>query len=157
MQGLTLDSREFRVTISPEASQLLSRFVAYGTEQTRKLGEGERRAIVRDAFETLKNANVSVADLDRLAAGQIPKARNLTAEREQAPRVRATFRTIFGHDPNFKNSKENLAWNTLMYRIRFTRDLPAERRGITEYRRVFGRTPSSPLSWAAVRLLGYVR
>lgn len=155
--GVFQDAREFRVTMTTSTASILARFVAFGTEATRRLGEGERRAVIRDALETLRRADISIADLDRMARGQIPLMRNLVAEREQLPRVRATFRTIFGHDPNFQNAQENLAWNTLMYRIRFVRDLTAERRGITEYRRIFSRTPSAPMSWAAVRLLGYVR
>jgi hypothetical protein len=146
------------VGAAPSEVQSLATFIAYGiSPATVKLGEGERRALVRDALETMKTATVSAADLERLTRGQIPQFRNLTEERVLAPRTLKTFRTIYGHAPNFTNASENLAWNTLMYRIRFTRDLRQERQGIQEFRRIFHREPKDAFQWATVRVLGYVQ
>jgi hypothetical protein len=158
MTNLISDLREMRV-IATEADKLsLSNFITYGiSERTFALGEGERRALVRDALETMKTAKISPMDLERLTRGLIPQFRNLSAERAQVKRAQATFRTIYGHDPDFKNVEENLAWNTLMYRIRFPRDLTAERQGIQAFRELFRRAPQDPFQWATVRVLGYVR
>ncbi len=151
------DATSFRVTLAPQDQERLASFVDTGTSQaTQALGSGERRALVRDALDTMGRAPTQT-DLERLAQGQIPQTRNLTREREQLPRARSTFRTIYGRDPNFQNAQENLAWNTLMYRIRFTRDLAQEREGITTFRQTFRRAPSDPFQWAVVRVLGYVR
>ncbi|MEK6570292.1 MAG: hypothetical protein AABZ61_02915, partial [Bacteroidota bacterium] len=92
-----------------------------------------------------------------LAEGRIPLHRNLAREQAQLPRVRATFRTIYGHDPVFSDENENLAWNTLMYRIRFPRNLGLERQGITEFIHTFHRRPRDSFQWATVRVFGYVR
>ena len=127
------------------------------TPATVRLGSGERGAIYRDLVDTLGESRVTVVDMERSAPGQIPLQRNLTREREQLPRVRATFRSMYGRDPIFSNPEENLVWNTLMYRIRFPRDLTLERQGIVAFRRIFRRTPQDPLQWATVRALGYVR
>ena len=123
------------------------------------MGRGEREAVIRDLQEILGRtaANLPVADLDRISNGQIPLTRNLAYERSMVPRALATFRTIFGRAPNFQNPAENLAWNTLMYRIRFPRNLVLEREGIVEYRRTFRGSPQTPFQWAVVRVLGYVQ
>lgn len=158
MNQLQTDLRSFRLATSDEQQiQDLATFISYGlTEGSARLGSGERRAVVRDALETLRTTNLSPADLERLVHGQIPQARNLTEERRQATRALATFRTIYGHAPNFQNAEENLAWNTLMYRIRFPRNLEAETQGIQEFRATFHRTPQDPFQWATVRVMGYV-
>ncbi|MDQ5919711.1 MAG: hypothetical protein QG668_438, partial [Patescibacteria group bacterium] len=151
------DATSFRVMLAPQDQERLASFIDAGTTPaTQALGSGERRALVRDALDTMGRAPTQT-DLERLAQGQIPQTRNLTREREQLPRARSTFRTIYGRDPNFQNPEENLAWNTLMYRIRFTRDLAEERQGITTFRQTFRRAPSDPFQWAVVRVLGYVR
>lgn len=155
---LQADLRSFKLTASNEQQiQDLVTFISYGlTEESARLGSGERRAIVRDALETLRTTNISPSDLERLVHGQIPHARNLAEERKQSTRALATFRTIYGHAPNFKNTEENLAWNTLMYRLRFPRNLQAETQGIQEFRTTFRRAPQDPFQWATVRVMGYV-
>lgn len=145
---------------TPAPAPTVQSFVEQGTNPaSRALGTGERQAILRDLQEVLaRSANqIPVGDLERVANGQIPLTRNLAYERSMVPRALATFRTIYGHAPNFRNTEENLAWNTLMYRIRFTRNLTAEREGIAQFRRTFRTTPQSPFQWSVVRVLGYVR
>ncbi len=158
LSSIRSDAKEFKAKLSDEEALSLTNFITYGiSEKTRLLGEGERRAVVRDALETMKTSHIDPADLERMTRGIIPHYRNLTAERQQLPRVRTTFKVIFGHDPNFKDATENLAWNTLMYRMRFPRDLGAERAGILEFKRVFKKNPKEPFQWATVRVLGYVQ
>lgn len=142
----------------PTASTVPGFIETGSTPASRALGRGERQAILRDAQETMgrPESRIPASDLERMANGQIPLTRNLSYERSMAPRALATFRTIFGHAPNFQDERENLAWNTLMYRIRFPRDLTLERQGIAEFRRAFGRDPQTPFQWAAVRVMGYV-
>ncbi len=152
------DLRVLRLLSTPQVRTAQSIFLAYGaSDVTARLGIGERQALLRDAFETMRTAQVPVTDLERMARGIPPETRNLAQERAQLPRVRQTFRTIYGREPDFRNPEENLAWNTLMYRIRFPRNLSDERQGIVEFRRLFGRDPRDPFQWATVRVLGYVR
>lgn len=155
---LRKDAREFHTPMTDADSLTLANFVTYGiSERTRSLGAGERRALVRDALQTMGTSHLNAADLERMARGIIPEFRNISRERQQLPRVRSTFHAIYGHDPNFQNSQENLAWNTLMYRMRFPRDLAAERQGILSFRSMFHRDPVDPFQWATVRVMGYVR
>lgn len=145
---------EFKTTLSEDLAVIGANFVTYGVSAaTIKLGSGERLALVRDQLETL--GRIDLGALEQLATGQKPTTRNLPKEQAQVNKVLAMFRGLTGHTPNFKNAQEDLAWNTMMYRIRFTRDLVKERAGIVKFRAVFGRTPVSPLDWASVRAWGY--
>lgn len=136
----------------------IEEFLQLGTTlATKALGSGEREALLRDARETMGKSDIPVEDLERMAEGKIPKTRNLTIERSLVPRALATFKSIFNHAPNFQNTSENLAWNTLMYRIRFTRDLKKETQGIQKFRQIFKKLPSDPFQWSVVRVMGYVR
>lgn len=158
VRALDADARSFQVVLTPTDRDRFASFIDTGTTlETRALGSGERRALLRDALQTIGRSNLPTSDLERLARGQIPATRNLENERRQVPRARTTFRTIYGRDPDFQNAEENLAWNTLLYRIRFPRDLSAERQGIQEFRTLFGRSPQDPFQWATVRALGYVQ
>jgi hypothetical protein len=152
------DLRAFKVKAAEAERARITTFIRFGSgAASQALGEGERRALVRDALETMRRADIPLADLERMAQGEVPLTRSITEERKQVARALPTFQTIFGRAPNFKNPQENLAWNTLLYRIRFPRDIAAERRGITEFKRLFGRNPTDPFQWAVVRVLGYIQ
>jgi hypothetical protein len=150
------DAIAFKVGLTTEQETALTNFVSYGiSEKTKKLGAGERRAVLRDYLETVGRANVNWEDVERLAGGEKPVSRNLAKEQAQVGTVLQMFIKLTGHKPNFKNAQEDLAWNTLMYRIRFTRDLVKEKAGIKEFISIFNRVPTSTLDWSAVRVLGY--
>lgn len=139
-------------------SSTLEEFLRSGTTlATKALGSGERLALLKDARETMGRTDIPVEDLERMAEGKIPKTRNLTIERALVPRALATFQAMFNHAPNFKIDSENLAWNTLMYRIRFPRDLKQESQGIQEFKRTFKKNPSNPFQWSVVRVMGYMK
>lgn len=150
------DAIAFKVGLSEEQQTALTNFVSYGiSEKTKALGSGERRALVRDYLETVGRANVNWEDMERMTKGEKPVSRNLAKEQAKVGSVLQVFKKLVGHTPNFQDVKEDIAWNTLMYRIRFTRDLDKEKAGIAEFRAIFKRLPKSPLDWSAVRALGY--
>ena len=110
-------------------------------------------ALVRDQLETL--GRVSLTALEQLANGQKPADRNLPKEQAQVGRVQRYYKLLMGRNPNFQEPKEDLAWNTMIYRVRFARNLAKERVGIVKFKATFGRIPTSPLDWATVRAWGY--
>lgn len=151
------DLREFQMTATPAQIDRLQLFMAYGDSwATMRLGEGERRAVIRDVLQTLQIVTPTAEDLDRVTRGIKPQFRNLNAEKGQLIVVRQVFKKLYGRDPNFKDPKEDKAWNVLMYRVRFPRDLTIENKGRLDFIKRFGRVPTSPLDWATVRVLGYV-
>ncbi len=152
------DAKEFNVSLTSEQELAIARFIKNGiSPATIKFGQGERRAIMRDYLETVHRADVVWSDVERIANGQIPLTRNLAIERLRVVVALPAFRKVFGHDPTFKNATENLAWNTIMYRIRFARDLTKEAAGGASFKRLYKRSAASPFDWAIVRVLGYVR
>ncbi|MFH0874151.1 MAG: hypothetical protein V1846_04930 [Candidatus Komeilibacteria bacterium] len=152
------DGKQFGVILSATEATDAANFVTYGiSDATKDLGSGERRAVLRDYLETTKFSDIKWDDVARLADGAKPVNRNLKLEQSKVPAALKTFVRIFGHNPNFQNATEDVAWNTIMYRIRFTRDLAKEASGITKFKSIFKTTPSTPADWAAVRILGYVK
>ena len=105
-------------------------------------------------METVHRADFVWQDIERMANGQIPTARNLAIERTRVATALPVFHRLFGHNPNFKNATENLAWNTLMYRIRFSRDLAKESKGVKSYVATYKHNPKTPFEWSVVRVLG---
>ena len=151
------DAKEFRLTLTPDQAMAIRNFIVYGiSPATIKFGSGERRAIERDYMDTVARPEFVWSDIERMATGQIPVVRNLALERLRVSTVLPVFTRLFGHAPNFKNATENLAWNTLLYRIRFPRDLVREAKGLQKYYAIYRHNPTSPFSWAVVRVLGYV-
>ncbi len=141
--------------VEPTDKAAAVNFMTYGvSDATISLGYGERLALVRDQLQTL--GRIDIPALEQLANGQKPTARNLAKEQAERPRRLYAFQQIAGHDPNFKNTKDDLAWNAIMYRIRFPRDLAKETTGLAKFQAVFHRVPSGPLGWAVVRAWGYV-
>jgi len=158
LKQVLADAKEFGLALTQDQAVAIRNFVLCGNSAaTIKFGRGERRAIIRDYMETVHRSDVVWSDVERLATGLIPLARNLALERARVNTVLPVFRRIFGHDPNFKVYKENLAWNALLYRIRFARDLSKERAGLLAYRTLYSHDPLTPFSWAVVRVLGYVK
>ncbi len=152
------DAKEFRLTLTADQASAIRNFILCGiSDATYKLGQSERRAVMRDYMETVHRPNVVWTDVERLATGQIPFMRNAALEHASVNKILPIFRKIFGHDPNFKIAKENLAWNTLMYRIRFMRDMTKETKGVKAFSALYKRNPQSPLDWSVVRFLGYIR
>jgi hypothetical protein len=148
---------EFGYKVYGSQLKLYSLFIAYGVSHaTHNLGERERRAVVRDMLQII-GYGATAEDYHRLTIGLKPVTRNLGAEQRQVAAVRTLFRNIYKRNPNFKNPNDDLAWNVLMYRIRFPRDLSLEQVGIKRFRSILRRLPTSPLDWATVRGLGYIR
>ncbi len=148
----------FNVGVSPLEKEWIITFVCYGHSlPTVALGSGERRAMIRDYFETAYASQVYWGDIYRMSIGQKIVQRNLTKEVAQIERVITTFEMLYNRRPAFGLDAEDLSWNTLMYRIRFVRNLEKERLGIGRFETQFDRLPTSPYDWALVRVYGYVQ
>jgi hypothetical protein len=158
MSQVFADAREFHLWLTADQAMAVRNFIVYGiSPATIKFGQRERRAISRDYMDTVARPDYVWSDIERIATGQIPLKRNLVLERQRVNTVLPVFRRLFGHDPNFKVAKENLAWNTLLYRIRFPRDMVKEANGLKIYYSIYRHNPTTPFGWSVVRVLGYIR
>lgn len=159
---VTSSATEFRIVLVAIVQTTAANFVTYGTSSvTVALGSGERLAVVRDLFETLgTTVQADAAKLlkaaEEISSGQKPSVRNLAKERAQVQAALPAFRKLTGRDrPNFKNVKDDLAWNTILYRVRFPRNLAKERAGISKFRSLYKKVPKTPFEWAQVRAYAY--
>lgn len=159
---VTGSASEFSLAPSTTVQSAAANFVTYGTSATTvQLGSGERLAVVRDLFDTLgstvqADSSKLLLVAEQISNGQKPTVRNLAKERAQVNVALSAFRKLTGHDaPNFADAKDDLAWNTMLYRIRFKRDLTKERAGITKFKATFTKTPKTPTDWAIVRAWAY--
>lgn len=151
------DADFFKVPLTEEQLISITNFVVYGASfETIKLGSGERRAVIRDYFETVGRSDVIWEDIQRMSTGEKLIHRNLAKEQAQVGSVLIHFKKIVGHTPNFLVRIEDIAWNTLMYRIRFPRDLVKEQCGIDHFYEHYNKIPSTPMEWSIVRAIGYV-
>jgi hypothetical protein len=158
LKQVKTDARELNISLTTNQVQSIRNFIVYGISlSTIKLGQGERRAIARDYMETVHRSDFVWQDIERMANGQIPVTRNLAIERTRVAVAIPVFHRLFGHNPDFKNVTDNLAWNTLLYRIRFTRNLAKESKGIKSYVAAYKHSPKTPFEWSVVRVLGYVK
>lgn len=131
-------------------------FFANGTPATQSLGQREREALWRD-YVAVYDTEPTATALDKMATGIAPSV-DIAIEKTQAKNVLPYWRAITG-----KKTLEPVStwgfgvYSTLIYRVRYERDLKKEIRGIQKFRRAFRRAPSSPLDWAAVRAWGYLQ
>jgi hypothetical protein len=153
---VAMDTKEFGVSANESQLKTMSLFVSYGVSgETVKLGEGERRSVIRDYLDTIKTADINWQDVEKISTGKKPVSRNLNYEQEQVSDTLLMFKKVTGHNPNFKNKADDLAWNTMMYRIRFQRDLVKEREAIGTFKQTFFKSPKTPLDWAVIRSIAY--
>lgn len=160
--SVTSSATEFRVTLVAIVKTTAANFVTYGTSSvTVALGSGERLAVVRDLFETLgttiaADASKLLKAAEEISSGQKPSVRNIAKERGQVQAALPAFRKLTGKSaPDFKNAKDDLAWNTILYRVRFPRNLAKERAGISKFRSLYKKAPKTPFEWAQVRAYAY--
>lgn len=155
-QQVRNDAKTYALPLSSSQSTRFAYFVKFGSSMaTCKLGEGERRALIRDLFETLGTSLFPIRDLDRIASGETPRIPSKHVGRIRVQRTRDLLvATGVSTDQWYK--KNHLAWNIVYHRVRPPRSLTAERKGIQQFHTVYNRTPQDPEDWALVRVLGYI-
>lgn len=140
-------------------------FIAYGTQATATLGEGERAGVLdsyRRAYGALPATEEEWQDALRIGAGQLPDHNNASAE----TKATALFEKIYKRPAKAVDPSESVlkaqdgndydALRMAAYGIRpETRDLTKERTGIGRFKGTFGRDPKSAEDWDAVRMIAY--
>lgn len=135
--------------------QAITTFVAYGTETTKVLGEGERAGVVnsfKEALGKLPETEKDWEDVVKIANGRFPSQLNLEKEKTAGE----TFEKIYKRDPVFANPKDAAAVKIIAYGLRPTaRNLNSERAAIRTFRNVFRAAPSSASDWDTARAIAY--
>lgn len=147
--------RKTGVQLSALDTLKATNFIAYGVDaNTIKLGLGERKNLVGEILAIYSSLNVNT--LAELAAGKKPTQRTLVYERKQVGLVRDLLVRLTGKKLDFKVASVDLAYNSMIYPVRFPgRDLKKEGAAAAKFKKIVGRTPTSPLDWSGVRAIAY--
>ncbi len=141
--------------VSNEQQTALNNFVAYGTDTTLKLGEGERAGVVnsyKSAFGKLPSTSEEWSDAIKIANGRWPSEKNVKTETAAT----AAFKKIYKREPNRANANDDAAVTVIAYGLRPTdRNLNSEKSAIKSFKAIYGYAPKSATAWDIVRAIAY--
>jgi hypothetical protein len=144
--------------IAETAQEAINNFITYGVdENTQKLGEGERAAVIysyKSAFEKLPETEEELADAIKIANGRWPSMTSQEAEK----RAREIFQKIYKRIPDMSNSNDNAAITVMAYGLRQraeNRNLDSEERGIQTFKNIFGHLPETTEDWNVMQAITY--
>lgn len=140
----------------PEQSQhALTNFIAYGTDTTLKLGEGERAGVVnsyKSAFGKLPQTEAEWSDVIKIANGRWPSQTNDLSEANAT----AAFKKIYKRAPDRTNPHDDAAVTVIAYGLRpADRNLNSEKAAIKSFKAIYGYAPSTATAWDIVRAIAY--
>jgi len=133
-------------------------FIAYGVDDnTKKLGEGERAAVVSSyeaAYDKLPQTESELADAIKIANGRFPSATSDKAEKQ----AKEQFLKIYKRVADMNDAKDAAAIKVMAYGLRqkaTNRNLNSEKAGITTFKHIFGNNPKSTEDWNTMQAITY--
>jgi hypothetical protein len=136
----------------------INSFITYGVdENTKRLGEGERAAVMHSykaAFGKLPETEEDLADAVKIANGRWPTMGNEEAE----AKAYAKFEEIYKRPVDVSSEKDMAAVKVMAYGLRQraeNRNLNSERNGIQIFKAIFGRTPGTTEEWNTMQAITY--
>lgn len=142
-------------SISTEKQAALNNFIAYGTDTTIKLGEGERAGVVnsyKSAFGKLPATSEEWSDAIKIANGRWPSEKNVKTETAAIE----AFKKIYKREPNRSNANDDAAVTIISYGLRPTdRNLNSEKAAIKSFKAIYEYAPKSATAWDIVRAIAY--
>lgn len=144
VEGLTLGN-----------THALTNFVAYGTDTTQILGEGERAGVInsyKSAFGKLPTTESEWADAIKIANGRWPSETNKKAETAATK----SFEKIYLRTPDRTNAHDDAAVTIIAYGLRpADRNLDSEKAAIKIFKAIYRYTPKTAIAWDIVRAIAY--
>ena len=144
--------------LSAKMESAINNFITYGVdENTQKLGEGERAAVMysyKSAFDKLPETEAELADAIKIANGRWPSITNDEAEKK----AKEQFQKIYQRIADMNDPKDNAAVTVMAYGLRQraeNRNLESEKNGIKIFKNIYGRTPSSTEDWNIMQAITY--
>lgn len=134
---------------------ILTDFINYGTESTKKLGEGERAGLLNSfkrIFQKMPTNQDDWLDLVGIGNNMVPSRINLVATQE----AQEVLEKIYGRKMNIENIKERNIVNMVAYGLRpDKRDFEKEKKAIIVFQKAYIRNPFSAADWDLVRGIAY--
>ncbi len=144
--------------VSEKINNALNNFITYGVdENTKRLGEGERAAVIHSynqAFDKLPENEEELADAIKIANGRWPSITNERAEN----RAKEEFRNIYKREANMENANDNAAVTVMAYGLRQraeNRNLESEKNGIRIFESIYNHLPQSTKDWNIMQAITY--
>ena len=144
--------------LSAKMESAINNFITYGVdENTKKLGEGERAAVMysyKSAFSKLPETEAELADAIKIANGRWPSITNDEAEKK----AKEQFQKIYQRIADMNNANDNAAVTVMAYGLRQraeNRNLGSEKNGIKIFKNIYGRVPSSTEDWNIMQAITY--
>ncbi len=145
-------------TASSTLKDVITQFITYGfNNDTEKLGEGERAAVVssfKAAFNRLPETQNDLTDLIKIANGRFPSEHSASSEK----RAEEIFTEIYRRAPDMSNQHDKAAIEIMAYGLRQTaghRNLDSEKAGINIFKNIFKHLPTSTEDWNAMQAITY--
>jgi len=136
----------------------ITNFITYGVdENTKKLGEGERAAVMysfKSAFGKLPEDEAELADAIKIANGRWPGKTSEEAEIS----AKANFKFIYKREADMDDPKDNAAVTIMAYGLRqkaVNRNLKSEKHGIQIFEALFDRLPTTTEDWNIMQAITY--
>jgi len=141
--------------ITDDNLNAITNFVAYGSNTTLGLGQGERAGVInsfKSTYGNLPKSEAEWSDAIKIANGRWPSVRNAEAEANAA----AAFEKIYLRAPDRKNPNDDAAVMVIAYGLRpAQRNFNSEKAAINAFKFVYGYYPSSATAWDIVRAIAY--
>ncbi|MFH1326393.1 MAG: hypothetical protein ABIH48_02905, partial [Candidatus Falkowbacteria bacterium] len=141
--------------LTAEHTNAITNFVAYGTDTTFILGEGERAGVVnsyKSAFGKLPTLEAEWSDAIKIANGRWPSERNDMTEANATE----AFKKIYLREPDRSNPHDDAAVTVMAYGLRPSdRNLNSEKVAIKTFKHIYGYNPSTASAWDVVRAIAY--
>ncbi len=145
-------------TITSAVENAINNFITYGVdENTQKLGEGERAAVMysfKSAFGKLPETEDELEDAIKIANGRWPGIINSAAE----ARAKEQFAKIYLREADMNDAHDAAAIKVMAYGLRQrakNRNLNSERAGLKIFRSIFKKLPQTTEEWNALQAITY--
>ncbi len=154
-----LKSLTFEVkNISESMKSFMTNFVTYGVDDnTKKLGEGERAAVLnsfKGTYGKLPETDVEVEDTIKIANGRFPSMRIESVEQE----AEKIFEHVYGRKSDEANTSDQNFIMVVSYGLRQkaeNRKLETETKALTIYKGIYKQLPQNTEDWNILQGIAY--
>lgn len=144
--------------LTDKMEEAINKFITYGVdENTQKLGEGERAAVMysfKNAFKKLPETEDEMADAIKIANGRWPSLRSDEVEKQ----AQEKFQEIYKRIADMNDPSDNAAITVMAYGLRQkaeNRNLNSEKKGIEIFKGIFSNIPQTTDDWNVMQAITY--
>jgi len=145
-------------TISSAIENAIKNFISYGVDDnTKKLGEGERAAVIysfKEAYNKLPETQDEIEEAIKIANGRFPSIVSEEAESQ----AKAQFKKIYLRDADIGDAHDVAAIKVMAYGLRQkaeNRNLKSEAAALKTFKAIFKKLPQTTEEWNALQAITY--